>query len=206
MNRFPLSAVCCALLFSGAAQASGTAELKAFVADTHSARADFTQTVFGKSGVRPQRSAGSLAFARPGKFRWIYERPYYQLIVGDGEKIWVYDRDLQQVTVRNLGQALGDSPAALLSGDNKALEQHFVLADAGSADGLEWVEATPKVKEGSFKRVRLGLKDDLPRVMEVVDDFGRTTTLAFSHFERNPALPSGLFRFVPPKGADVIGE
>ena len=195
----------CGALMPLAAYASGTEQLKAFVADTRSARADFAQTVVSKSGRRPQQSLGRFSFARPGKFRWTYDKPYYQLIVGDGEKLWVYDRDLNQVTVKKLGQALGESPAALLSGDN-AMERNFLLADGGGSDGLEWVEATPKAKGGSFERVRLGFKDDLPRVMEVVDNFGQTTTLLFSHFERNPALPPGLFRFVPPKGADVVGE
>lgn len=193
----------CALC--GEAIASGTDQLKAFVANTHSARASFAQTLVSRSGRKPQQSLGSFMFARPGKFRWSYEKPYYQLIVGDGEKLWVYDKDLNQVSVKKLGQALGSSPAALLAGDN-AMEKNFLLKDGGSNEGLEWVEATPKEKEGSFELVRLGFKDDLPRVMEVKDNFGQTTTLIFSQFERNPVLPPGVFRFVPPKGADVVGE
>lgn len=195
------------LLFfcGGEALASGTAQLQAFVADTRSARASFSQTVVGKSGRKPQQSLGNFMFSRPGKFRWSYEKPYYQLIVGDGEKLWVYDKDLNQVSVKKLGSALGSSPAALLAGDN-AMEKNFILKDAGSNEGLEWVEATPKEKEGSFERVRFGFKDDLPRIMEVHDNFGQTTTLTFSQFERNPVLAPGVFRFVPPKGADVVGE
>ncbi len=191
--------------FSAEAIASGTEELRAFVANTKSARAGFSQTVVGKSGRKPQQSQGSFLFARPGKFRWSYEKPYTQLIVGDGDKLWIYDQDLNQVSVKRLGEALGSSPAALLSGDN-AMEKNFVLTDAGSNDGLEWVEARPRAKEGSFERVRLGFKDDLPRVMEIQDNFGQTTTLRFLRFERNPALNPELFRFVPPKGADVVGE
>jgi len=197
--------LCALFVFSVDAIASGTDQLKAFVANTHSARAGFTQVVVGKSGRKAQQSAGSFMFARPGKFRWSYDKPYYQLIVGDGEKLWVYDKDLNQVSVKKLGLALGSSPAALLAGDN-AMEKNFVLKDGGNDDGLEWVEATPKEKEGSFERVRLGFKDDLPRVMEVKDNFAQTTTLTFSQFERNPALAPGVFRFVPPKGADVVGE
>ena len=197
--------LCTLLVFCGAALASGKEQLQAFVANTHSARASFAQTVVGKSGRKPQKSQGSFMFLRPGKFRWSYDKPYFQLIVGDGEKLWVYDKDLNQVSVKKLGQALGSSPAALLAGDN-AMEKNFILQDGGNDDGLEWVEATPKEKEGSFERVRLGFQDDLPRVMEVHDNFGQTTTLTFSQFERNPALAAGVFRFVPPKGADVVGE
>ena len=191
--------------FSLSASASGTEQLKAFVNGIKSARASFTQTVASKSGRVPQRSQGSFMFARPGKFRWSYDKPYDQLIVGDGEKLWIYDKDLNQVSVKKLGQALGSSPAALLAGDN-AMEKNFVLKDGGNAEGLEWVEATPKEAESNFQRVRLGFKDNLPRVMELADNFGQTTTLKFAEFERNPALPAGAFRFVPPKGADVIGE
>ena len=195
----------CGQLFSAGAFASGVAQLRAFVADTKSARADFAQTVESRSGRRPQRSSGSFLFERPGKFRWTYQKPYAQLIVGDGDKLWIYDQDLNQVTVKKLGQALGDSPAALLAGDN-VMEKNFVLKDQSSEAGLEWVEATPRAKEGSFEWVRLGFKDELPLVMQVKDSFGQTTTLRFSRFERNPRLDPGLFRFVPPKGADVVGE
>lgn len=201
----PIGILCCGLLFSAGASASGIAQLRAFVADTKSARASFAQTVESRSGRRPQLSSGSFLFERPGKFRWTYQKPYAQLIVGDGEKLWIYDQDLNQVTVKKLGQALGESPAALLAGDN-VMEKNFVLKDQGSEAGLEWVEATPKAKEGSFEWVRLGFKDQLPQVMQVKDSFGQTTTLHFSEFERNPKLNPSLFRFVPPKGADVVGE
>lgn len=206
-RRNTLYALCvlCGQLFAVPVFASGIAQLKAFVADTKSARANFAQTVESRSGRKPQLSSGSFLFARPGKFRWSYQKPYAQLIVGDGDKLWIYDQDLNQVTVKKLGQALGESPAALLAGDN-VMEKNFVLKDVGSDQGLEWVEATPKAKESSFERVRLGFKDDLPRMMEVKDSFGQTTLLRFSQFERNPRLDPGLFRFVPPKGADVVGE
>ena len=195
----------CLPLFAARAHATGIDQLKAFVADTRRARADFSQTVASRSGRKPQLSSGSFLFSRPGRFRWSYERPYAQLIVGDGVRLWVYDQDLNHVTVKKLGQALGASPAALLAGDD-VMEKNFVLKDEDSQDGLEWVAATPKAKEGSFELVRLGFKDDLPRVMVVKDSFGQTTVLNFSRFERNPKLDPGLFRFVPPKGADVVGE
>lgn len=188
-----------------AALASGLDQLRAFVAETQNARANFTQTVVAKSGRKPQLSQGTFAFSRPGKFRWTYDKPYYQLIVGDGEKLWIHDPDLNQVSVKKLGQALGSSPAALLTGD-AALDKHFILVDGGASEGLEFIEATPRAQDGNFERVRIGFKDNLPQSMAVRDNFGQTTTLLFSQFERNPALPAGLFRFVPPKGADVVGE
>jgi outer membrane lipoprotein carrier protein len=187
------------------ADAGGLDQLKGFLSGTRTAQGGFEQVVVGKSGRAPQQASGSMAFARPGKFRWVYDKPYYQLIVGDGEKLWIYDRDLNQVTVKTLGQALGSSPAALLAGDD-ALERDFVLKDAGRSDGLEWVEATPKARDGSFERVRIGFSGDLPRVMELQDSFGQTTTLKFAGLQRNPALDAGQFRFAPPKGADVVGE
>lgn len=187
------------------AHADGIEQLRRFVAGTHSARAAFEQTVTTSQARVPRSASGSMAFLRPGKFRWVYEAPYYQLIVGDGEKLWIYDRELNQVTVRRLGDALGKSPAALLAGDD-ALERNFTLGDAGRSGGLEWIEATPKHADTGFERVRIGLRDAVPRVMELRDDFGQTTLLRFSRFERNPALDPAGFRFVAPAGADVIGE
>lgn len=194
----------CGLLFATAAQASGIDQFKSFLDQTRSARGSFTQSVAGKSGKKPQQSTGFFAFARPGKFRWSYEKPYQQLLVSDGEKLWSFDPDLNQVTVRKLGQAFGSSPAALLAGD--ALESNFVLREGGAAEGFEFVEATPRAQDGTFERVRIGFKDKLPRIMEVRDNFGQTTTLYLNQFEANPTLPAGIFRFTPPKGADVVGE
>ena len=205
--RKSLFVVLC-LLSSGywaTAFASGPDQFKAFVETTQSARASFSQSVVNKSGRKAQISHGTLAFSRPGKFRWTYEKPYYQLIVGDGEKLWIHDKDLNQVSVKKLGLAVGPSPAALLAGD-AALERHFVIVDAGSSEGMELIEATPKTQDGGFERVRLGFRNNLPQLMEVYDNFGQVTTLRFEHFERNPALAPGLFRFVPPKGADIVGE
>ncbi len=197
------AALCAAL--PGAATAGGVAQLRAFLDGTRSGKAEFRQIVIGKSSGRPQEAEGNMSFSRPGKFRWAYDKPYAQLIVGDGEKLWVYDKDLNQVTVRKLGQALGASPAALLAGDD-ALERNFDLKDGGQKDGLEMLEATPKAQDGSFERVRIGFRDNLPRLMELRDNFGQTTTLLFARFERNPRLDAEQFRFAPPAGADVVGE
>lgn len=185
-------------------RASGLERLHAFIEGTRSARAGFTQTVVARSGRKPQQASGVMMFSRPGKFRWEYDRPYRQLIVGDGDKLWVYDPELKQVTTRKLAEAIGSSPAALLAGDN-ALDKNFILKDAGSSDGLEWVEAQPKSGETSFESLRMGFAGDMLKVMELRDTFGQTTTLVFSQLERNPPLPAQLFRFTPPKGADVIG-
>jgi outer membrane lipoprotein carrier protein len=187
------------------ASATGLAQLSAFLDHTRTARGTFEQTVTNAQRRGAQSSAGTFAFARPGKFRWEYQKPFAQLIVGDGTRVWVYDQDLNQVTVRELDAALGATPAALLAGDT-ALERNFRLLEGAAADGLEYVEATPKSAESQFKRIRIGFRDDLPRAMTLVDAFGQTTELHFTTIERNPALASGLFQFTPPKGADVVGQ
>lgn len=192
-------------MLSVAARAAGIEQLRTFIESTHSAKAAFTQTVIAKSGRKPQTSSGSFAFSRPGKFRWNYDRPYYQLLVSDGEKLWIHDRDLNQVTIRRVGNALGSSPAALLAGDN-AFETNFSVNNAESADGLEWIEAIPRQPDASFERVRIGFRDNLPRAMELRDNFGQTTQLAFSDLQANPALDASLFRFAPPPGTDVVSE
>lgn len=207
MFRTPtLRALGLALLFAaGSVHADGLAQLKQFMDGTRSARGSFTQQVFSKSGRKPQPASGTFAFSRPGKFRWTYEKPYAQLLVGDGSKLWAYDQELNQVTTKKLGQALGSTPAAILAGDN-SLDRNFVLKDAGSADGLEWIEATPKADDSSFERIRMGFSGGQLKAMLLNDNFGQTTSLLFGQIERNPSLDAGLFRFTPPKGADVVGE
>lgn len=197
-----LSGLALALALPGA-QAGGIDELHAFVDGAKNGRATFKQTVLARSGRVPQASSGTFAFARPGRFRWSYDKPFEQLVVGDGAKVWVYDKDLNQVIVRQLDAALGATPAALLAGDN-ALERNFTLVDGGNADGLAWVEATPKAAESTFTKVRIGFRGALPRAMELTDAFGQTTRLAFDAFERNVTLPAEWFRFTPPAGADVL--
>ena len=202
------AALVAALAFAGAtvAHATGLEQLQAFHATTKTGNVAFRQVVTGKKGQQGAReSTGTFAFQRPGRFRWSYQTPYEQLIVGDGEKLWIYDRDLNQVIVRTLDRALGSTPAALLAGDS-ALERNFELADAGTVAGLEYVDAKPRVPDTGFERVRIGFADNLPRTMELTDTFGNVTTLTFSGFERNVAQDAARFRFVPPKGADVLGE
>ena len=190
---------------AGSAHADGLAQLKQFMDGTRTARGTFSQQVYSKSGRKPQQASGTFAFSRPGKFRWVYEKPYAQVLVGDGSKLWAYDQELNQVTTKKLGQALGNTPAAILAGDN-ALDRNFALKDAGAADGLEWVEAVPKGDDSSFERIRLGLAGGQLKAMVLYDNFGQTTSLQFGQLERNPSLDASLFRFVPPAGADVVGE
>lgn len=204
-SAFLLAPLFSLMWVAGEARADGLAQLKQFMEGTRSARGSFSQQVLSKSGRKPQQASGSFAFARPGKFRWTYEKPYAQLLVGDGNKLWAYDQELNQVTTKKLGQALGNTPAAILAGDN-ALDRNFTLKDAGAADGLEWVEAIPKGDDSSFERIRLGLAGGQLKAMVLYDNFGQTTSLLFGQLERNPALDASLFRFVPPAGADVVGE
>lgn len=180
-------------------------QLQQFLDGTKTAKASFSQKVITKTGKIGQQAAGSMSFIRPGKFRWEYTQPYSQLIVGDGTKLWSYDKELNQVVVKPQSQAIGSSPAALLSGDN-ALQKNFTLSEAGTSNGLEWLDAVPKSNESGFERVKIGFKSGLPQAMEVRDNFGQTTLLQFTGFERNPNLSGDTFRFVPPKGADVVGE
>jgi len=193
------------LTLSGSALADAKTRLEAFVDGTKGLKANFTQTVYDHAGRKTQEASGNLFFSRPGKFRWVYQKPYAQLIVGDGSRVWIHDEDLDQVTVRKLDQALGDSPAALLAGDNN-IEKLFNLKDGGSKDGIAWLEASPKSKEGSFEKVRMGFKGNDLHAMELKDNFGQTTLLRFSNLQRNPAIGASLFRFTPPKGVDVIGD
>ncbi|HEX6265991.1 MAG TPA: outer membrane lipoprotein chaperone LolA [Burkholderiales bacterium] len=188
-----------------AAHADSLDRFKTFLRDTQSARADFEQKVYGREGKLTQESSGSFVFQRPGRFRWTYAKPVDQLIVGDGERVWIYDRDLNQVTVRKLSRALGSTPAALLAGASD-VEKAFELRDAGSRDGLEWMEAKPKEREAGFELVRMGFGPQGVQAMELIDHFGHTTRLRFSNLQPNPKIDPGEFRFEPPKGADVLGE
>lgn len=187
------------------AEAGAIDQLHQFLQGTNTLKAEFAQAVIGKGGRKPQQSFGVVAISRPGKLRWEIQKPSPQLIIGDGQKIWIYDAELKQVTVRPAGKAIGGSPAALLAGRND-LEKNFSLAEAGEAEGMNWVEATPKAGDSGFEKVRLGFAGAELRAMELADSFGQTTLIHFSRIERNPALPAALFKFTPPPGADVIGE
>ncbi|HEX5863546.1 MAG TPA: outer membrane lipoprotein chaperone LolA [Casimicrobiaceae bacterium] len=179
--------------------------LRAFVRDTQTARASFTQTVTDKSGRMVQQASGEFAIARPGKFRWSVEKPYKQLLVGDGERVWIYDADLNQVVKRRNDKALGTTPAALLAG-KEDVERAFDWRELPPADGLDWLGATPKDKESSFSDIRLGFDASGLAALEIFDNFGQRTLIRLAQLERNPKLAPYLFQFTPPKGADVVGD
>lgn len=189
-----------------AAHADAIDKLKTFIASTHSAQANFIQEVLDQNGKRIQSASGIMQFQRPGKFRWAYQKPYEQLIVGDGSKFWLYDADLNQVTVKKLNAALGSSPAALLSGSNE-IERDFTLTEDGSRNGLDWLQAIPKTQDSGFEKIRMGFDAQAALVsMELNDTFGHKTVLQFSAMQRNPKFPAQQFHFTPPKGADVLSE
>jgi len=196
----------CALLTAFSAGAASLDRYKTFLNGTQSARGQFEQKVYDRGGKLTQETRGSFVFQRPGRFRWVYEKPADQVIVGDGQRVWIYDRQLNQVTVRKLTAALGSTPAALLAGGS-GIEKAFELADAGEKDGLEWIDAKPKEREAGFERVRMGFnKEGGLQAMELTDNFGQTTQLRFSKLVRNPQVNPSEFRFDPPKGADVLGD
>jgi outer membrane lipoprotein carrier protein len=188
-----------------AAWSATVEELKSYLQQTTTAKARFAQMVLDKNLKKLQQATGTMQFSRPGRFRWEYEKPYEQTIVGDGTRLWIYDKDLNQVTVRKLDRALGSSPAALLAGSNE-IEKSYTLTAAGVQDGLEWIEAVPRAKDTPFEKIRLGFNKNALEAMELRDQFGQVTVIKFSAIERNAKLAPDAFRFTPPKGADVISE
>ena len=177
---------------TGNSFASSIERFNTFLNATQSASGQFEQTIYDRNKKVVQQSRGTLAFLRPGKFRWTYVKPYPQVIVGDGVKVWIYDEDLNQVTVKRLDQALGSTPAALLAGNNEVVKA-FRITDLGVRDGLEWLEATPRGKEGSFDKLRMGFGFSGIERMELEDSFGQTTVMRFTAFDRNPKLDAATF-------------
>jgi outer membrane lipoprotein carrier protein len=190
---------------SAAADAGAIEQLNAFVEKTRSARADFTQLVTDSAGNTVQESSGVVEFSRPGRFRWHYRKPFEQLVVGDGQSLWIYDEDLNQVTTRRLDSALGSSPAALLAGSDE-IGEYFSLSAKGRQGRLEWLEARPKDEDSMFDYVRMGFARDTLEIMELYDHFGQKSVIRFSRMQRNPGFAADAFTFVPPPGADVVSE
>ncbi|MDT8405294.1 outer membrane lipoprotein chaperone LolA [Sulfuriflexus sp.] len=183
----------------------GDVRLKAFFEEVDSIRADFVQQVLNPQNQALQQTSGTMLLSRPGRFRWDYTQPYRQLIVANGEKVWLYDVDLEQVTVKKFDAAMGSTPALLLS-SGANIEDNFSVRDLGMKNDLAWVELTPKNKDSGFEKLLLGFGEHNLQHMELQDSFGQLTRLSFTNIERNPELESAQFDFVPPAGVDVIGE
>jgi outer membrane lipoprotein carrier protein len=193
------------LLFTAlVVRADAVDTLRDFVRDVKSGRSAFSQTVTSTDGARKKTSSGQFEFLRPGRFRFNYTKPFEQLIVADGVKVWIYDVDLNQASSRKLAQALGATPAALLTG--ASLDTDFVLTPQPAKDGLDWALATPKAKDGPFQSMRVGFKGRELSAVEIVDSFGQRSLLQFSRFEANVALDAARFNYTPPAGADVIEQ
>lgn len=184
---------------------TGTEQLKLFFSSLSIFQADFEQTVVDDRHNRVQSSTGKMAIKRPGLFRWDYQKPYFQQIVGDGGKIWIYDRDLEQITVKPQGEALGSTPAQLLS-STEPLEKSFVVTDLGEKDSAAWVELLPRAEEAVFTSIRLGFSQTNLVAMELNDHLGNRTTLRFTNVERNSKVDPKTFVFTPPAGIDIIGQ
>jgi outer membrane lipoprotein carrier protein len=195
-----------AALFAGGAWSQARADLDAFSRGLQGLDGRFTQKVFDERGKLKETSSGRVALSRPDRFRWEYTRPYPQLVIADGAKVWVHDPDLEQVTVRRQGAEENNSPLAALL-DPGQREKRFVIAEAGSADGLQWLLLTPRNEDdASFKTARLGFKAGSLQRMQVTDALGQRTDIAFSGWKRNPRFAAATFRFTPPPGTDVIGQ
>ena len=196
--RTPLVAVLA--LACASAFATATDELRDFVKTVKSGKSTFTQTVTAPNG-KQKVSDGSFEFSRPNRFRFIYQKPYAQTVVGDGVKVWIYDPDLNQVSSRKTGDALANTPAALIVSND--IDKVFTLVDQPSRDGVDWVLATPKQAEGTVRALRIGFKGHALAQLQIDDSFGQKSMIVFNDFEPNAKLPADTFVFVPPKGADV---
>lgn len=193
------------LFFSPIVNAEPTAVevLQNFFKNLKTLSADFKQSVENSQLSTVELSKGKLWIERPGKFRWDYKTPYLQEIVSDGKKIWIYDADLEQVTVKTIDQTLGNTPALLLS-DNKPLTDSFTINEAGQFDGLSWVELVPKDTDAGFSSIRLGFDKQQLVEMLLKDNLGQMTMLTFKQVKRNKTVDAKLFQFTPPPGADVF--
>ncbi|MFZ6748349.1 outer membrane lipoprotein chaperone LolA [Undibacterium sp. Ren11W] len=190
------------------ANANALEQFKAFVANTKGAKGEFSQQqiklVDGKAKIS-KTASGTFSFSRPGKFIWTYIKPYEQSLQTDGDKLYIYDKDLNQVTIKDLNGALGASPAAILFG-NSDLEKNFHLKDAGTKQGVEWLDATPKAKDSQFEHIGIGMKDGLPMALELRDSFGQISLVTLINVEKNPSFKIDQFKFMLPSGAEVFRQ
>jgi outer membrane lipoprotein carrier protein len=192
------------LLAAFAARADAVGALRDFIRDVKTGQASFSQSVTSPDGARTKVSSGTFEFSRPNRFRFTYTKPFEQVIVADGQKVWIFDADLNQVSSRKLAAALGGTPAALLAGGS--LEKDFGLAAQPDKDGLSWVLATPRIADSAFQSVRVGFRGQTLAAVEIIDSFGQRSTLKFGAFTANPVLSPERFRFSIPAGADVIEQ
>jgi len=201
-----------AAAFALSAQASGLDSLENFIKSARSGRAEFTQVVTGPArdgqAARTKTSTGTFEFARPNRFRFNYRKPFEQTIVADGQTLWLYDADLNQVTARKQSQVLGSTPAALIASapDLASLRKDFNLEAAGEKDGVQWVQATPKAKDGQLHSMKAGFRGNELAALEILDSFGQRSVLTFTKMELNAAVPPDQFQFKPPQGADVVKQ
>ena len=190
---------------SAAAATSATEYLDRFYNEVQTFAARFQQVVLDEELNPIEESSGAMQIKRPGRFRWDYEPPNEQVIVGDGSRIWIYDLELEQITVRPMGKALGETPAGLLAGGTD-VRDGFELQDLGEMGSLVWLRMVPKKSEGGFEDMRIGFQDGQIRVLELVDGLGQTTRITLTEAAENPRLPDSQFQFQPPPGVDVIDE
>lgn len=191
--------------FAASDPAAGKQKVEGFLQGLQSLQAQFKQTLTDRSGLNVEEASGTLAIRRPDRFRWDYQKPNEQVIVADGSRIWLYDADLEQVTVRKLDDTLSATPAMLLSGQGN-LQDNFTVTQTDQEAGVFWVRMQPKRDDTDFKWVRLGFDGNTLKFMQLADKLGQTTHLEFSRLERNPALDPSRFTFSVPPGADVIGD
>lgn len=196
------SALLCVAL-AAPAHAAAITQLKQFVGSTKTLSASFNQTVSSKG--KQETASGVMELQRPGKLRWAYSKPFEQLIVGDGSTLWIYDKELAQITKRKQAGALGSSPAALLAGSN-AIERDYLLREMGRQGEVEWLAASPKKADNTFESIKMGFSNNQLVEMELGDSFGNLTRIRFSDIKKNPPLPAANFNFTPPKGVDVVSE
>lgn len=201
--RIAAAAVVVALAPMAAHAADARNQLQQFVRQVQAATGEFTQSTVGTQGRTQPAQTGVFSFQRPGKFKWSVTKPYEQLIVSDGKRVLQYDPDLAQVTQRDVDQAIGSSPAAILFGSG-SLDQAFNVTALPDKEGLQWLRATPKTADAGFSRVDLGFQGNVPTRVELLDSFGQTTKVVLSNLKANPSLSANEFSFTPPAGVDVV--
>lgn len=195
--KYTAALILASFAFAGSASAKAIDQFKSFMSETKSAKGEFSQFRKGKNGI----SSGTFVFARPGKFIWTYTNPFEQVIHSDGSRVFLWDKDLNQVSTKKAGAALSASPAAILFG-NANPEKLFTLTEDGKDFNTEWMKVVPKTPDESFEYIRIGFENNMPVIMEMTDKLDMKTVLRFSDIKKNPSLPAGTFKFVYPERAE----